>query len=148
MGAYEYRGLFSQTINFAALADKTISSADFVISATASTGLPVTFVSSDPTIALVYQDNGIWKVKIKGAGTVEITAVQAGDAAYEPKEEVQTLQIIDPALPVELFNYTAQIAASYAKLQWQTASEQNIKGFEIYRSGDDKNFVKIVNHRV
>lgn len=49
----------------------------------------------------------------------------------------------DGVLPVELANYTAKVEGNYAKLIWQTTSEQNNKLFEIYRSGDDKQFVKI-----
>jgi len=47
------------------------------------------------------------------------------------------------SLPVTLTSYTAKAEGNHAKLQWQTTSEQNNKGFEIYRSGDDKVFVKI-----
>ncbi|TZF81731.1 T9SS type A sorting domain-containing protein [Pedobacter sp. BS3] len=46
-------------------------------------------------------------------------------------------------LPVTLVNFTAKTDGNHAKLQWQTASEQNNKGFEVYRSGDDDTFVKI-----
>lgn len=46
-------------------------------------------------------------------------------------------------LPVVLINFTAKIENNTAKLRWQTASETNNKSFEIYRSGDDKQFVKI-----
>ena len=46
-------------------------------------------------------------------------------------------------LPVTLTDFTAKINGNYALLQWQTASEQNNKGFEILRSGDDGKFVKI-----
>jgi hypothetical protein len=46
-------------------------------------------------------------------------------------------------LPVKLLAYQAKIAANQIVLTWQTASEQNNKGFEIYRSGDDRKFVKM-----
>lgn len=46
-------------------------------------------------------------------------------------------------LPVTLVSFTAKANGNYAKLQWQTASEQNNKGFMVYRGGDDVKFVKI-----
>lgn len=46
-------------------------------------------------------------------------------------------------LPVTLLNFTAKADGNQTKLQWQTASELNNKGFEIYRSGEDGKFVKI-----
>ena len=51
-------------------------------------------------------------------------------------------------LPVRLVSYTAKAEGNYAKLQWQTANEQNNKGFEIWRGGDTSTgsigeFVKI-----
>lgn len=57
--------------------------------------------------------------------------------------EVIALTTLEPVLPVVLTTYTAKIEGNAAKLSWQTASEQNNKGFEIYRSGDDKQFVKL-----
>ncbi len=47
------------------------------------------------------------------------------------------------ALPVSLVSYTAKIAADYALLQWKTDTEFNNYGFAVYRSGDDKQFIKI-----
>lgn len=46
-------------------------------------------------------------------------------------------------LPVNLVDFKVSKESSAAKLQWQTATETNNKGFEIYRSGDDKQFLKI-----
>jgi len=46
-------------------------------------------------------------------------------------------------LPVTLVDFTAKADGNRAKLQWQTASELNNKGFEIYRSSDDGKFEKI-----
>lgn len=56
--------------------------------------------------------------------------------------------VTDPVLPVSLVDFRVQIEGNYVKLVWQTASETNNKGFEIYRSGDDKQFVKIGDENV
>jgi len=46
-------------------------------------------------------------------------------------------------LPVTLKNFTATAKNNSALLQWETASEQNNKGFEIWRSAEDGKFIKI-----
>ena len=72
----------AQSITFAALADKTFGDADFVVSATASSGLPVTFTASGPcTITGA-------TVKLTGAGSCMITASQPGDAVWYKATDV------------------------------------------------------------
>jgi len=68
----------AQTITFEAPAAKTVSDADFSPGATASSGLPVTYTSSDTTVLKVIAD----KLHITGAGTTTVTAVQSGNAIY------------------------------------------------------------------
>ncbi|MFI5452270.1 FG-GAP-like repeat-containing protein [Pedobacter sp. UC225_61] len=68
----------NQTINFAGLADKVYGDADFDLTATASSGLQVTYTSSDNNIATVTGNT----VHILHAGTVTIYADQAGDNQY------------------------------------------------------------------
>lgn len=65
----------SQTINFEALPSKTYGDAEFSLTATASSGLDVSYVSSDPSVATL---SGA-KVTILKAGTTTITASQAGN---------------------------------------------------------------------
>jgi hypothetical protein len=70
--------LTSQTISFAALSGKSFDAAPFAISATASSGLAVGFISLTPSICTV----AITTVTIQGAGICTIQALQAGDAIY------------------------------------------------------------------
>jgi gliding motility-associated-like protein len=82
IGAFEYQGLAGQTITAADMV-KTVGVADFEPGATASSGLTVNYVSADNTIAEAYQDaadGNKWKIRIKKAGIVNITASQPGDA--------------------------------------------------------------------
>lgn len=72
-----------------------------------------------------------------------VKAEKASVTGQGALSEVVVVTTLEPALPVVLTTYTAKIESNYAKLSWQTASEQNNKGFEIYRSGDDKQFVKL-----
>src|SRR6185436_6164217 len=74
--------LATQTITFGALADKTVGDPDFPVSATASSGLAVTFSASGPcTVAGT-------TVHLAGPGSCTITAQQAGDANYAAAPEV------------------------------------------------------------
>ncbi|MEI7901168.1 MAG: YDG domain-containing protein, partial [bacterium] len=70
--------LVSQTITFNALAGKTYGNAPFALSATASSGLTVSYASSDPTVASVSSNI----VTVLKAGSTIITASQAGDGFY------------------------------------------------------------------
>jgi hypothetical protein len=69
----------AQTITFAAIPGKTFGDADFVVSPTATSGLPVSLSASgqctvtSPSPATVH---------LTGAGSCTITAKQAGDANY------------------------------------------------------------------
>ncbi|ERJ61295.1 hypothetical protein M472_21305 [Sphingobacterium paucimobilis HER1398] len=98
-----------QSINFAALPDLTYGQQAVVLTAAATSNLPVSFVSSDVDIAEVYQDNndgGKWKINVKKTGKVQITAIQGGDQAYLPAAPVvrdltimkaeQTIRFIGP----------------------------------------------------
>ncbi|MCH8515017.1 MAG: BspA family leucine-rich repeat surface protein, partial [Cyclobacteriaceae bacterium] len=81
----------SQTITFAELSSKTFGDASFELTATSSSGLDVTYSSSDETVATIV-DNVI---TIVGGGTTEITASQEGNnifAAAEPVTRVLTVE--------------------------------------------------------
>lgn len=81
----------TQSITFPALADKTTSSPDFNLLAIASSGLPVSFTSSDPAVATVSGN----VVSIVGAGTTTITASQSGGDDYLPADNsAQSLTVL------------------------------------------------------
>ena len=87
-----------RTITFAALPAKTLGDAAFPLDATASTDLPVSYTSGDPSVATIAGNT----VTIVGVGSAMITASQDGDNNYLAAEEVtQTLEV-SPALPGEL----------------------------------------------
>src|SRR5207248_6389008 len=78
----------NQTITFNALANKTFGDADFNVSATASSGLSVSFTA---TSNCTVSGN---TVHLTGAGACTITASQAGDANYNAATNVpQTFTI-------------------------------------------------------
>ena len=78
----------NQTITFGALADKTFGDAPFTVSATASSGLPVSFAASGNCSV-----SGT-TVTITGAGSCTVTASQAGNGNYNAAANVpQTFSI-------------------------------------------------------
>ena len=70
----------NQTINFNALPSKTVGDADFSAGATASSGLTVSYTSSNIDVATIVGDT----IHIVGGGTSTITASQVGDDYYNP----------------------------------------------------------------
>ena len=76
-------GKGNQTINFVTLPGKTYGDAPFAISASASSGLPVSFiVMSGPA------NISANTITITGAGSVIVRASQAGNANYHPAPNV------------------------------------------------------------
>ncbi len=88
----------SQTITFPVLPQKLVGDADFSPGATASSGLAVTYSSSNTAVATIVNNN----IRIIAAGTSVITASQAGNATYNAATSMtQTLTVKNPAT----FNY-------------------------------------------
>ena len=78
----------NQTIDFAALADKTYGDADFDVSATASSGLDITYSALGACTMTGAS------VHLSGAGECTIKASQTGDDNWNPAPDVsQTFQI-------------------------------------------------------
>ena len=88
-----------QTISFGPLADKTYGDPDFDVSASASSGLPVSFSSLTGGVCSVTGAT----VHIVAAGTCTIGADQAGDGTYDPAPSVDqgfTVAKADPIIVV------------------------------------------------
>lgn len=93
-----------QTITFAALASKTVGDAPFTLAGTTSSGLTISYTSSNPLVATISGNT----VTIVGAGTTVITASQVGDTNYAAAPDVQqTLTVL--AAPM---NNTPAISSS------------------------------------
>jgi len=81
-------GQQSQTITFGTLSARTYGEGDFTVSATASSGLPVSFSAADDCTV----SGNV--VHLTGAGSCMVTASQAGDGTYAPAADVsQTFTI-------------------------------------------------------
>jgi hypothetical protein len=86
----------TQTIDFAPLAGRPPTAPDFDVSATASSGLPVTFTAAGECTITGRT------VHVTGLGTCTITAAQAGDGVWKPAASVErTFAIHLPVVTVD-----------------------------------------------
>jgi sugar lactone lactonase YvrE len=86
----------SQTIAFGTLSNQTLGSAPFTLSATASSGLAVSFASTTPVVCTVSGAT----VTLVVAGTCTIQATQAGNVNYGAATPVnQSFQVTGTVVP-------------------------------------------------
>ncbi|TKC10779.1 gliding motility-associated C-terminal domain-containing protein [Pedobacter polaris] len=114
LGAYELQSQ-PQTINPTANITKTYGDANFEPGATSTSGLTISYTSADNSIAEAFQDavdGNKWKINIKKAGTVNITATQAGNGSYDPATPV-VFNLIANKKPVTLALTSVTISKEY-----------------------------------
>ncbi|MGI4021240.1 MAG: MBG domain-containing protein [Janthinobacterium lividum] len=87
-------GQISQTITFASLSDKVYGDADFALAGSSTSRLPLTYTSSDPSVATV---DAAGAVHILSAGTTTITASQAGNENYSGAAAVAQILTVNKA---------------------------------------------------
>jgi len=103
-----------QTITFGALSGVTYGVTPFVLNASASSGQPITYTVSSGPASIT---NNV--LAVAGAGTVTVTATQAGNATYNPATPVsQSFNVAQAQLTVTANNitrvdYTANPALTY-----------------------------------
>jgi hypothetical protein len=90
----------TQTITFPAIPTKTTSSTDFNPEATASSGLPVTYTSSNTSVATVV--GGL--IHMVGAGTTNITASQPGNSSYTAAPDVVRVLTVNQTTAINYLN--------------------------------------------
>ncbi|HZY82188.1 MAG TPA: fibronectin type III domain-containing protein [Cyclobacteriaceae bacterium] len=99
----------SQTITFDAFPPKTFGDEPLTLAATASSGLAVTYSSSDPGVAQVIGGNRLF---LKAPGTATITASQSGNATFvAATPNPQSITIGDASLT--LSRYPAAGSSSF-----------------------------------
>lgn len=130
-----------QTISFAAIGTKTIGDADFDPSATASSGLAVTYTSSDESVASIVNGN----VHILAAGTSTITASQVGDNVYAAAQsQTQVLTVVKQA-------QTINFAAIGTKLLGDTDFDPSAtasSGLAVTYTSSNGSVASIVNGKI
>ena len=80
-------GTTAQTITFAALPARTLAQSPVTVSATASSGLPVTFTTTTPAVCTSGGSNGA-TITLVAAGTCTVVAGQAGSPVYRAAPSV------------------------------------------------------------
>jgi hypothetical protein len=80
----------TQTISFPVIAQKVIGDADFALEASATSGIPLSFSSSDENVARVI--NGVAHILKPGATT--FTASQPGNETYRSASATQILTVL------------------------------------------------------
>jgi hypothetical protein len=88
----------SQTITFATLSNKVFGTAPFTVSATATSGLPVSFNSQTTPVCTV----SVATVTLVSGGTCTIQATQAGNSSYAAATPVNQSFQVTQATPVAL----------------------------------------------
>ncbi len=105
---FQLAGKMAQVINFAALADKTYGDPDFGLSATASSGLPVTFSTSNATVVAV---SGT-VANVNNVGQTLIYAYQAGNTVYAPVTYERVQNVIKATATISLTNISQPCTGS------------------------------------
>lgn len=95
--AFSFAQLQSQTLSFGTLGTVTYGDTSFYLTATASSGLPVTFSSSNTSVATVSGST----ITIVGVGIADIKASQAGNSSYNAAPDIiRSLTVIQKQLTV------------------------------------------------
>ena len=116
---------YDQTISFGALSSKVYGDADFNPSAIASSGLSVTYSTSDSNVATVV--GGL--IHIVGAGTCTVYADQAGNTNYFSAGQVsQTLTVNKAELTVTADPQTKIYGDANPTLTFQYSGWKNSEG--------------------
>ncbi len=112
-----------QTITFGVLPEKIVGDPDFSLTATASSGLSVSYTSDNLSVATVTGNS----VHITGAGTANIKASQAGNVNYNPAPDVIQPLVVNLATGVEnplIATRHFSIYIAYNQINIRTLSEE------------------------
>ncbi|WKZ60950.1 MAG: MBG domain-containing protein [Cyclobacteriaceae bacterium] len=117
-----------QTITFNPLSSVTFGDGSFALSATASSGLPISYSSSDPSVATISGNT----VTIVGAGTTTITASQVGNDTYNAAPVVNQNLLVNKATPVITWNAPSAITYGTALSATQLNAAASVAGTFTY----------------
>ncbi len=113
--------LSAQTISFPALLDRVYASSAITLTASASSGLPVSFaVVSGPAIVEGNQ------LTLTGSGTVVIRATQGGDATYSPASAVERSFVVTRASATVTLSNLVRAYSGAAQTVVATTNPQNL----------------------
>ncbi|AWH84657.1 hypothetical protein HYN59_05770 [Flavobacterium album] len=145
-------GLANQTITFNEPDAVTYGDAPFTLNATASSGLTVTYTSSDENVATVSGNT----VTITGSGSVTITAYQEGNGTYNPASAVaqglmvnkKTITVTNPSITDKVYDKTTSALAT-GTLSGLVSSDEGLVGLTgagIFASDDVANGIVVTTY--
>jgi hypothetical protein len=122
-----------QTITFAALASKAYGASPFTVSATASSGLAVSFASTTTSVCTVSGST----VTLVAAGTCSITASQAGNEDFAAAGPVTQ-------------SFTVTSSSNSVSLSWNapSSSADPVAGYNVYRAPSGSSTYQLLNAAV
>jgi hypothetical protein len=131
-----------QNITFPSLPIKVMGESDFNPGATSSTGLAITYTSSNTKVATIV--NG--KVHLVNAGESTITASQFGDDDTNPAKSLTQLLTVTPVLPAAGSNLITNPTFDANTTGWSFANKKSaastVESFEL--AGSTSNVGKVV----
>ena len=126
-----FRELQAQTLSFGELAASTYGDPSMVLSATSSSGLAVSYASSDPAVATITGNI----LTITGAGNVTITASQAGDGNFSAAADVPRTLAVNKAIASVQLGSLAAIYDGTSKVATSITSPQGLAVSYSYGGG-------------
>jgi hypothetical protein len=124
----EVNSVKSQSVSFGSLPAARYGDADFAPGATAGSGLPVTYSSSNPAVAVI--SGG--KIHITGVGSTVISASQEGDESWEPAKAVSRTLTVSKGEPVVTWASPAAIDDGSPLSAAQLNASANVPGTFVY----------------
>jgi metallophosphoesterase (TIGR03768 family) len=118
----------SQSVSFGSLPAARYGDADFAPGATAGSGLPVIYSSSNPAVAVI--SGG--KVHITGVGSTVISAFQDGNEEWEPAKTVSRTLTVGKGEPVITWAAPAAIDYGATLSAAQLNALANVPGVFVY----------------
>ena len=132
----------TQTITFTTLSNASLTAGTYELNATASSGLAVSFASSDNTVAEVSGTT----LTLKTGGSITITASQGGNGIYlAAPDATQSLSVIDDTQQAQTITWSQSLgsrAFGVADLNLTASSNANLP---ITYISSDSSIASIVN---
>lgn len=131
----------SQTLNFNALPSKTYGDPDVNLTASSSSGLPISFMSDNTSVAVIVAD----RIHIVGAGTANIYAVQPGNSNYYAANSISQPFIVAKASQTVTFG--AIPSKTYTDADFNPGALSSI-GLPITYSSSNENVAIVVGDKI
>ncbi|MBB6237949.1 regulation of enolase protein 1 (concanavalin A-like superfamily) [Pedobacter sp. AK013] len=131
----------AQTITFNALPEKTVTDTSFNAGAVSSSGLAISYASSDTTVATVVNN----RIEIKGAGVTTLTATQAGNATYAAATPVSQVLTVNKVAQTITFNALPEKTVTDTSFN---AGAISSSGLAVSYASSDTTVARVANNRI